>query len=177
MSVYLYRNVFVQLSVHMYVYLYWNVSVQLLPVYPSFCLSISIPIGTFVYLPVYLCVCLFFHRPPHLPIRLSFAHPSVCLSVCPSSRQSPSLSVRTSGSITCTTDLLFDWFGISYLTTDNFCFYWQNRPIQTSETGGQWYSDTSPFSIPWSDIPSVTEARCNVDSALTIDQITEHYDD
>jgi hypothetical protein len=25
----------------------------------------------------------------------------------------------------------------------------QNRPIQTSQTGGQWYSDTSPFSIPW----------------------------
>jgi hypothetical protein len=25
----------------------------------------------------------------------------------------------------------------------------QNRLIQTSQTGGQWYSDTSPFSIPW----------------------------
>jgi hypothetical protein len=23
-----------------------------------------------------------------------------------------------------------------------------NRLIQTSQTGGQWYSDTSPFSIP-----------------------------
>ena len=23
------------------------------------------------------------------------------------------------------------------------------RLIQTSQTGGQWYSDTSPFSIPW----------------------------
>ncbi len=30
-----------------------------------------------------------------------------------------------------------------------FCFYLQNRLIQTSQTGGQWYSDTSPFSIPW----------------------------
>ncbi len=28
-----------------------------------------------------------------------------------------------------------------------FCFYLQNRLIQTSQTG-QWYSDTSPFSIP-----------------------------
>jgi len=28
-------------------------------------------------------------------------------------------------------------------------FYLQNRLIQTSKTGGQWYSDTSPFSIPW----------------------------
>ncbi len=35
------------------------------------------------------------------------------------------------------------------MTTDNFCFYLQNRLIQTSETGGQQYSDTSPFSIPW----------------------------
>jgi len=25
----------------------------------------------------------------------------------------------------------------------------QNSLIQTSQTGGQWYSDTSPFSIPW----------------------------
>jgi hypothetical protein len=29
------------------------------------------------------------------------------------------------------------------MTTDNFCFYLQNRLIQTSQTGGQWYSDTS----------------------------------
>ncbi len=51
----------------------------------------------------------------------------------------------------CTIDLLFYWFGISCKTTDNFYFYLQNRPIQTSQTGGQWYSDTSPFSIPWLD--------------------------
>jgi hypothetical protein len=36
------------------------------------------------------------------------------------------------------------------MATDNFCFYLQNRLIQTSQTGGQWYSDTFPFSIPWS---------------------------
>ncbi len=35
------------------------------------------------------------------------------------------------------------------MTTDNFCFYFQNRLIQTSQTGGQWYSDPSPFRIPW----------------------------
>ena len=40
-------------------------------------------------------------------------------------------------------------FGISCMTTDNFCFYFQNRLIQTSKTGGQRYSDTSPFSFPW----------------------------
>jgi len=34
------------------------------------------------------------------------------------------------------------------MTTDNFGFYLQNRLIQTSQTGGQQYSDTSPFSIP-----------------------------
>ncbi len=45
-------------------------------------------------------------------------------------------------------DLLFDCFGISCMTTDNFCFYLQNRLIQTSQTGGQWYSDNSPYSIP-----------------------------
>jgi hypothetical protein len=28
-------------------------------------------------------------------------------------------------------------------------FYLQNRLIHTSQTGGQQYSDTSPFSIPW----------------------------
>jgi hypothetical protein len=34
------------------------------------------------------------------------------------------------------------------MTTDNFCSYLQNRLFQTSQTGGQRYSDTSPFSIP-----------------------------
>ncbi len=48
----------------------------------------------------------------------------------------------------CAFDLLFDWFGISCMTTDNFCFYSQKRLIQTSQTGGQLYNDTSPFSIP-----------------------------
>jgi len=47
-----------------------------------------------------------------------------------------------------TIDLLFDWFGISCMTTGKFYFYLQNRLFQTSQTGGQWYSDTSPFSIP-----------------------------
>jgi hypothetical protein len=36
------------------------------------------------------------------------------------------------------------------MNTGNFCFYLQNRLIQTSQTGGQQYNDTSPFSIPWS---------------------------
>jgi hypothetical protein len=35
------------------------------------------------------------------------------------------------------------------MTTENFRFYFQNRRIQISQTGGQWYSDTSPSIIPW----------------------------
>jgi hypothetical protein len=53
------------------------------------------------------------------------------------------------GKYHCTVDLLFDWFGISCMTADNFCFYLQNRLIQTGQTGGQLYNDTSPFSVPW----------------------------
>jgi hypothetical protein len=34
------------------------------------------------------------------------------------------------------------------MTTDNF-FNSQNRLIHTGQTGGQLYSDTSPFSVPW----------------------------
>ncbi len=39
------------------------------------------------------------------------------------------------------------------MTADNFCFYLQNRLIQTCQTGGQLYNDTSPFSIPWLSCP------------------------
>ncbi len=52
------------------------------------------------------------------------------------------------GKYHCTDYLLFDWFGISCMTTDNYCFYLQNRLIQEGQTEGQWYSDTAPFSIP-----------------------------
>ncbi len=52
----------------------------------------------------------------------------------------------------CTIDLLFDCFGFSCMTTENCSFYLQNRLIQTSQTEGEWYSDTSPFSIPWPSI-------------------------
>ncbi len=38
------------------------------------------------------------------------------------------------------------------MTTDNFCVYLQNRLIQTSQTGGQQYSDTSLLSIPCSSL-------------------------
>jgi hypothetical protein len=34
------------------------------------------------------------------------------------------------------------------MKTEIFCFYLQNRLIKSSQTGGQQYSDTSPFSTP-----------------------------
>jgi hypothetical protein len=62
---------------------------------------------------------------------------------------------------------LFDWLRISCMTTDNFCFYLQNRLIQTHQTGGQFYSDTSPFSIPYLDLritlPTVLPTPVNGD--------------
>ncbi len=53
------------------------------------------------------------------------------------------------GKYQCTVGLLFDWFGLICMRTEIFCSYLQSRLIQTSQTGGQRYSDTSPFSIPW----------------------------
>jgi len=44
------------------------------------------------------------------------------------------------------------------MTTANFCFYLQNRLIQTSQTGGQQYSDTSPFTIPWTSVIAIAAA-------------------
>ncbi len=40
------------------------------------------------------------------------------------------------------------------MTIDNFCFYLQNRQIRSSQTGGQRYSNTFPFSIPGLNIDS-----------------------
>ncbi len=37
------------------------------------------------------------------------------------------------GKYNCTIDLLFDRFRISCMTSDNFCFYLQNRLIQASK--------------------------------------------
>ena len=45
------------------------------------------------------------------------------------------------------------------MATHNFCFYLQNRLIQTSQTGGQQYSDASPFSIPCT---GANEATTNI---------------
>jgi len=42
------------------------------------------------------------------------------------------------------------------MTTDIFLFA---KQIQTSQTGGQQYSDTSPFSIPWSYHPKAKSCQ------------------
>jgi hypothetical protein len=52
------------------------------------------------------------------------------------------------------------------MTTDYFCFYLENRQIQTGQTGGQWYSDTSLFSIPCPDLPSLVALPVNVEHAV-----------
>jgi hypothetical protein len=41
------------------------------------------------------------------------------------------------------------------MMTDNCCFYLQIRLIQNSQTGGQWYSDTSPLVFLGKRDPSV----------------------
>jgi hypothetical protein len=42
------------------------------------------------------------------------------------------------------------------MTTGIFCFYLQNRLVQTSQTGGQQYSDTSPLVFPGSTLSSLS---------------------
>jgi len=48
-------------------------------------------------------------------------------------------------------DLLFDWFGLVCFAKKHIKCQLSYSLFQTSQTGGQWYSDTSPFSIPWTD--------------------------
>jgi hypothetical protein len=48
----------------------------------------------------------------------------------------------------CSIDLLFDWFGLVCFANKNNNCQLSNSWFQTSQTGDQWYSDTSPFSIP-----------------------------
>jgi hypothetical protein len=59
------------------------------------------------------------------------------------------------------------------MTTENFRFYLQNRLIQTGQTGGQWYSDTSPFSIPCF-IPLSLMTRPNKLERLSLETLSSH---
>ncbi len=46
-----------------------------------------------------------------------------------------------------------DWFGLVCFAIKNKNCQLSYSWFQTSQTGGQWYSDTSPFSIPWRVLP------------------------
>jgi hypothetical protein len=50
----------------------------------------------------------------------------------------------------CTVNLLFYWFGLVCFANTNKKCQLSYSIFQTSQTEGQQYSDTSPFSIPWS---------------------------
>ncbi len=52
------------------------------------------------------------------------------------------------GKYYCTIDLLFDWFGLVCFANKNKNCQLSYSKFQNSQTGGQWNSDTSPFSIP-----------------------------
>ncbi len=52
------------------------------------------------------------------------------------------------GKYHCTVDLQFDWFGLVCFANKNINCQLSYSWFQTSQTGGQQYSDTSPFSIP-----------------------------
>jgi hypothetical protein len=54
------------------------------------------------------------------------------------------------------------------MTIDNFCFYLQNRLIQIGQTGGQLYSDTSPFSVPWPECHMLNGIMLSVNSKSVI---------
>ncbi len=52
------------------------------------------------------------------------------------------------GKYHCTIDLLFDWFRLVCFANKNKNCQSSYSWFQTSQTGGQWYSDISPFSVP-----------------------------
>jgi hypothetical protein len=56
--------------------------------------------------------------------------------------------VKGEVSLYCTVDLLFDWFGLVCFANKNKNCHLPYNLFQLSQTGGQWYNDTSPFSIP-----------------------------
>ncbi len=75
------------------------------------------------------------------------------------------------GKYHCTIDLLFDWFGIGCMTTDNFYFYLQNRLIQTSQTGAEVNGTVifPPLVFPGATLkPSVSLVEISIELALQL---------
>jgi hypothetical protein len=58
------------------------------------------------------------------------------------------------------------------MTSDNFCFYLQNRLIQISQTGGQQDSDTFPLSIPCINILQWNSTLLKVKTVVSIPTFT-----
>ncbi len=52
------------------------------------------------------------------------------------------------GKYHCTVDLLFDWFGLVCFANRNKNCQLSDGGLQTRQTGGQQYSDTSPLVFP-----------------------------
>ncbi len=68
----------------------------------------------------------------------------------------------------CTIDLLFDLFGLVRFENKNNSCQLSDSWFQTSQTGGQLYSDTSPFSITWSGWLCVSVALRRLNNYLRI---------
>ncbi len=86
-----------------------------------------------------------------------------CLSLSPISSFQPQFAnVRAGntkgGSITVPLTSCLTGLELAVWQLTFFVFYLQNRLIQTSQTGGQWYSDTSPFSIPRLELVEVADS-------------------
>jgi len=60
------------------------------------------------------------------------------------------------------------------MITDSFCFYLQNRLIQTSQTGGQWYSDTPPSVFPGGSLKHTLALAVRYDFTICIDHHLAH---
>jgi hypothetical protein len=88
-----------------------------------------------VYLNVFVCVCVC--KCAWLCVCVCVC---VCLCVCAGNTKGGSITVLLTSCLTGLESAVWQ------LTI--FCFNLQNRLIQTSKTGGQQYSDASPFSIP-----------------------------
>ncbi len=63
------------------------------------------------------------------------------------------------------------------MTTNIFCFYLQNRLIQTSQTGGQWYSDPSHFSILWIIVSDACTMNTRNDASRSVNEASGSVND
>ncbi len=93
------------------------------------------------------CVCVFRH------IYILYIHTHTHIFICVYLLYLMCVCVQgiPKGTYHCTIDLLFDWFGLVCFGNKNINCQLSYSWFQASQTGsgGKWYNDTSPFSIPW----------------------------